>query len=52
MAETVLYRGNGGEPETLDQARTSIDLESNILKDPYEGLAVGGRAKGNFPLWG
>jgi oligopeptide transport system substrate-binding protein len=40
MAETVLHRGNGGEPQTLDQAHTSIDVESNILKDLYEGLTV------------
>ena len=40
MAEIVLHRGNGGEPQTLDQAHTSIDVESNILKDLYEGLTV------------
>ena len=40
MAEVVLHRGNGGEPQTLDQAHTSIDVESNILKDLYEGLTV------------
>ena len=40
MAEVVLHRGNGGEPQTLDQAHTSIDVEANILKDLYEGLTV------------
>ncbi len=39
-AEVVLHRGNGGEPQTLDQAHTSIDVEANILKDLYEGLTV------------
>ena len=40
VAEVVLHRGNGGEPQTLDQAHTSIDVEANILKDLYEGLTV------------
>ena len=40
LAEVVLHRGNGGEPQTLDQAHTSIDVEANILKDLYEGLTV------------
>ncbi len=39
-AEVVLHRGNGGEPQTLDQAHTSIDVEANILKDLYEGLTT------------
>src|SRR5512147_2969180 len=39
-AEVVLHRGNGSEPQTLDQAHTSIDVEANILKDLYEGLTV------------
>src|SRR5215208_3734297 len=40
MAEVILHRGNGSEPQTLDQAHTSIDVEANILKDLYEGLTV------------
>jgi oligopeptide transport system substrate-binding protein len=40
FAEIVLHRGNGSEPQTLDQAHTSIDVEANILKDLYEGLTV------------
>jgi oligopeptide transport system substrate-binding protein len=40
FAEVVLHRGNGSEPQTLDQAHTSIDVEANILKDLYEGLTV------------
>ncbi|GGE07572.1 ABC transporter substrate-binding protein [Aureimonas endophytica] len=41
-AETVLHRGNGGEPQTLDQAHTSIDVEGNVISDLYEGLVVYG----------
>ncbi len=40
LAETVLHRGNAGEPQTLDQAQTSINIESFILKDLYEGLTI------------
>ncbi len=40
FAEVVLHRGNGAEPQTLDQAHTSVDVEANILKDLYEGLTV------------
>jgi oligopeptide transport system substrate-binding protein len=39
-AETVLRRGNAGEPQTLDQAHTSINVEEFVLKDLYEGLTV------------
>lgn len=45
-AEVVLRRGNAGEPKTLDQHQTSIDVESNVLKDLYEGL-VAYDGKGN-----
>lgn len=40
LAEAVLHRGNSGEPQTLDQAHTSIDIEAFILKDLYEGLTI------------
>ena len=40
LAETVLHRGNSGEPQTLDQAQTSINIEAFILKDLYEGLTI------------
>ncbi|WP_237155117.1 peptide ABC transporter substrate-binding protein [Oryzibacter oryziterrae] len=40
MAESVIYRGNGGEPKSLDPAHTSIDIEEFILKDYLEGLTV------------
>jgi len=39
-AEVVYHRGNAGEPQTLDQHQTSIDIESNVLKDLYEGLVA------------
>jgi oligopeptide transport system substrate-binding protein len=37
-AEVVINRGNEGDPQTLDQHRTSTVVESRILKDLYEGL--------------
>lgn len=40
LAEVVLNRGNAGEPQTLDQAHTSINIEEFILKDLYEGLTI------------
>lgn len=33
-------RGNDGDPETLDQHKTSTVAEANILRDLYEGLVV------------
>lgn len=40
QAETIYHRGNTGEPETLDQHRTSTTYEANILRDLYEGLVA------------
>lgn len=40
LAETVYHRGNTGDPETLDQHKTSTIYERNILLDLYEGLVV------------
>jgi oligopeptide transport system substrate-binding protein len=40
VAETVIRRGNGGEPQTLDQAQISIDIEGFIQRDLSEGLMV------------
>ena len=40
QAEVVFHRGNTGEPETLDQHRTSTTYEAHILHDLYEGLVV------------
>src|SRR6476620_4724377 len=53
QAETVLNRGNGAEPETLDPQKLTGVPEANIAYDLYEGLAtlddhvnpVGGVAK-------
>lgn len=40
-ATAVTYvRGNDGDPETLDQHKTSTVVEANILRDVYEGLVV------------
>ncbi len=39
-AEVVLHRGNGGEPQTLDQAHISIDIEGFVVRDLFEGLTV------------
>src|SRR3954464_7133784 len=41
-AESVLNRGNGGEPSTLDPHRTDGRIESNILRDLFEGLVITG----------
>lgn len=40
LAETVLYKGNGGEPQTLDPAHTSLNIEAFVVADLYEGLTV------------
>ena len=38
IAQTVLNRGNGAEPETLDVHKMSGEVESNIAVDLFEGL--------------
>jgi oligopeptide transport system substrate-binding protein len=40
QAQTTFHRGNTGEPETLDQHRTSTTYEAHILHDIYEGLVA------------
>lgn len=40
MAEVVYHRGNSGDPETLDQHKTSTVVEAHILRDLYEGLVA------------
>ncbi len=42
MAESVLTRGNGAEPATLDPHATDGRAESNIFRDLFEGLVVYG----------
>ncbi len=42
LAETVLTRGNGGEPAALDPHTTDGRIESNVLRDLFEGLVVYG----------
>jgi ABC-type oligopeptide transport system substrate-binding subunit len=39
-AEKVLRIANQGEPETLDPHKTSTTVESNILRNLFEGLVV------------
>ncbi len=39
-AETVLHRGNGAEPETLDIHKSSGVPEANIQRDLFEGLVT------------
>jgi oligopeptide transport system substrate-binding protein len=40
QAETVLNRGNGAEPETLDPQKLTGVPEANIAYDLYEGLCT------------
>ncbi len=39
-AQTVLERGNGADPVTLDPQRATTAAEANILRDLYEGLVT------------
>lgn len=39
-AAQTYVRGNDGDPETLDQHKTSTVAEANILRDLYEGLVI------------
>lgn len=41
-ARTVLTRGNGPEPDTLDPQRARTDGSFNILRDAFEGLTAVG----------
>src|SRR5215831_7715789 len=40
QAETVLHRGNGAEPETLDPAKATGVPEANIQYELFEGLTT------------
>lgn len=40
FAEAVLHRGNSGEPQTLDYAHISINIEGFVVKDLFEGLTI------------
>ena len=40
LAETVLYKGNGGEAQTLDYVLTSTNIEQFIIEDLGEGLGA------------
>ncbi|MEM8787854.1 MAG: peptide ABC transporter substrate-binding protein [Pseudomonadota bacterium] len=39
LAQTY-FRGSDGDPETLDQHKTSTVTEANLLRDMYEGLVI------------
>ncbi|MEO1292840.1 MAG: peptide ABC transporter substrate-binding protein, partial [Pseudomonadota bacterium] len=39
-AQMTYVRGSDGDPETLDQHKTSTVTEANLLRDLYEGLVV------------
>jgi oligopeptide transport system substrate-binding protein len=56
FAKSVLHRGNGAEPQTLDVHRSSGVTEANIQRDLFEGLiteAVDGRLiPGAAAHWG
>ena len=39
-AEMVYHRGNGGDPETLDPHKTTLNIEHYILSDLLEGLVT------------
>ncbi|WP_193142312.1 MULTISPECIES: peptide ABC transporter substrate-binding protein [unclassified Meridianimarinicoccus] len=40
-AQAATYmRGNSGDPETLDQHKTSTTVEAHIMRDLYEGLVI------------
>lgn len=34
------FRGSDGDPETLDQHKTSTVVEANLLRDMFEGLVI------------
>ncbi|MEM9341808.1 MAG: peptide ABC transporter substrate-binding protein [Pseudomonadota bacterium] len=40
VSAQTYFRGNDGNPETLDQHKTSTVAEANILRDLYEGLVI------------
>lgn len=40
VSAATYMRGNDGNPETLDQHKTSTVAEAHILRDLYEGLVV------------
>ncbi|HJT44201.1 MAG TPA: peptide ABC transporter substrate-binding protein [Rhizomicrobium sp.] len=48
-AETILNRGNGGEPESLDPAFVTSGPETNILGDMMAGLTTLGPAAHPMP---
>ncbi len=54
-AETVLRRGEAGDPSTFDPQKTSTVIEADVLYDLFEGLltydASGALAPGAAESW-
>lgn len=48
-AQVTYVRGNDGDPETLDQHKTSTVAEGNLLRDLYEGLVIEDAAGATVP---
>jgi oligopeptide transport system substrate-binding protein len=48
-AQVTYVRGNDGDPETLDQHKTSTVAEGNLLRDLYEGLVIENAAGETVP---
>ena len=48
-AESLLTRGNGPEPDTLDPQKARTDGAFNILRDVFEGLTAVGPDGGTVP---
>lgn len=40
LSAATYIRGSDGDPETLDQHKTSTVVEANLLRDLYEGLVI------------
>lgn len=40
VSAQTYFRGSDGDPETLDQHKTSTVVEANLLRDMFEGLVI------------
>lgn len=49
LAETVLNRGNNGDPESLDPHKTSTVSEANLMRDLFLGLTAHDAKAGLIP---
>ena len=48
-ADSLLTRGNGPEPDTLDPQKARTEASFNILRDVFEGLTAVGPDGGSVP---